>query len=664
MSLSDLKGVGSARLKTLNENGIRTLYDLVMYFPSGYRDVSRIIPLSDISAGQTAAVKVTVASPATQVYAKGLMITRCAVSDGTDTVACVWYNQPWLKQSLPVGRKLLLYGRFEMKGAKLTMSCPTFETEEGLIPVYKAMTGIAPKTLKQMISDSFQMLRGTFTETLPGEILERYALMGLEEAISVIHAPKNEIELQNALYRMSFENLIMFQLAAGLMRNSAKEGIIVKGASAEAFTKTLPFPPTNAQKRVLSEIEKDLSSPAAMARLVQGDVGSGKTAVAFGAMYITAKSGFQCAMMAPTEILASQHYESAKSMLEPLGVTVGLLTGSMTKKQHAEAKAKIASGEWQAVFGTHALITEDVEYEKLALVITDEQHRFGVRQRTMLSEKGEGVNVLVMSATPIPRTLSLILYGDLDISVIDELPKGRKPVKTRVVPESKRQGMYGFLRSEVKAGRQVYVVCPLVEDSEAIEAVSAEDVYKELKEEIFPDLTVCLVHGKMKPKDKENAIEGFRTGETSIMVSTTVIEVGVNVPNASVMVIENAERFGLAQLHQLRGRVGRGSDEAWCFLMADSTQRLKILTETNDGFVIAQKDMELRGPGEIFGTRQSGALMGDVFSEGADAVTLKTTHELAREILRRPETDESARILISAAKKWLRQKGEIVLQAN
>jgi len=664
MNLSDLKGVGNARLKALNEAGIHTLHDLVMYFPAGYRDLSTIVPLFEMTAGRTAAVKVTVASPATQVYAKGLMITRCTVSDGTDAVNCVWYNQPWLKANLPVGRKLLLYGRAEMKGAKLTLVCPSFETEEGLIPYYKSVAGIAPKTLSQMVRDALSMMRGAFSENLPCEILQKFSLMGLEEAITAIHAPENEVQLQNALYRMSFENLLMFQLAAGLMRKSAKEGIIVKGESFEEFTRTLPFPPTNAQNRVLSEIRQDLASSSAMARLVQGDVGSGKTAVAFGAMYMTAKAGFQCAMMAPTEILATQHYESARAMLEPLGISVGLLTGSMTKKQHLEAKAKIASGEWRAVFGTHALITEDVEYENLALVITDEQHRFGVRQRTMLSEKGEGVNVLVMSATPIPRTLSLILYGDLDISVIDELPKGRKPVKTRIIPESKRQGMYGFLRSEVGAGRQVYVVCPLVEDSEAVEAVSAEDVYKELKNNVFPDLTVCLVHGKMKPKDKENAIEDFRCGKTAIMVSTTVIEVGVNVPNASVMVIENAERFGLAQLHQLRGRVGRGSDEAWCFLMADSNERLRILTDTNDGFVIAQKDMEIRGPGEIFGTRQSGALMADVFSDGADAVMLKTTHELAREILKRSDNDETASQLIPAAKKWLKKKGEIVLQAN
>ncbi len=664
MYISDLKGVGDKRLMDLNAAGIFTVRDLLMHFPVGYRDLSRITPLSDIRCGGMYAVRATVASPATQAWAKGLLITRCLVSDGTGEITCVWYNQPWMKGNLSVGRSLLLYGRAEMKGRKMCLSSPAVESEEGIQSVYKAIGSIQPKTIKLLMDKALSAVRGTVNETLPKEIIDRFSLMNAQDTLFSIHQPENTNVLQEALYRHSFENLLLFQIAAGLMRTTGKQGVSIPAGSPDEFLKTLPFPPTNAQRRVLLEIANDLISPSAMARLVQGDVGCGKTVVAFGAIYLAAKKGFQCAMMAPTEILAHQHYESAKAMLEPLGISCGLLTGSMTKKEHVLAKESIASGQWQAVFGTHALITQDVVYSSLGLVITDEQHRFGVRQRTMLSEKGEGANVLVMSATPIPRTLSLILYGDLDISVIDEMPAGRKSVKTRIVPESKREGMYGFIRNEVRSGRQVYFVCPLVEESEAIEAMSAEDLYKNLKNDIFPDLSVCLVHGKMKPKDKDIEIENFRTGKTSIMVSTTVIEVGVNVPNATVMVIENAERFGLAQLHQLRGRVGRGSSESWCFLMADSGERLKTLCDTNDGFIIAQKDMEIRGPGEIFGTRQSGSMIGDLFNENTDASMLQTTHELAREILKREESDETRQTLVHCARSWLAQKGDIVLSAN
>ena len=664
MYISDLKGVGEKRLETLHQSGIFTVRDLLMHFPSGYRDLTRITPLSDVRAGQMCAIKATVASPATQAWAKGLSVTRCLLSDGTGEITAVWYNQPWMKGNLSVGRQLLLYGRAEMKGKKMQLSSPAIESENGIQSVYRPIGNIPPKTLKSLMEKALSSVRGTWKETLPAEIIDRFSLMSAEDTLFSIHQPHNTHALQAALYRNSFENLLHFQIAAGLMRTTGRQGISIDAPSPDGFWNTLPFPPTNAQRRVLSEIASDLRSPSAMARLVQGDVGCGKTAVAFGAMYLAAKTGYQCAMMAPTEVLAQQHYESAKATLEPLGIPCGLLTGSMTKKEHLIAKENIASGAWQAVFGTHALITEDVAYRALGLVITDEQHRFGVRQRTMLSEKGQGANVLVMSATPIPRTLSLILYGDLDISVIDEMPAGRKPVKTRIVPESKRDGMYGFIRNEVKSGRQVYFVCPLVEESEAIEAVSAEELYEHLKNDVFPDLSVCLVHGKMKPKDKDLEIENFRSGKTDIMVSTTVIEVGVNVPNATVMVIENAERFGLAQLHQLRGRVGRGAMESWCFMMSDMNERLRTMCETNDGFVIAQKDMELRGPGEIFGTRQSGSVISDLFNESTDAGTLQVTHELAREILRRDESDETRKTLVSSAQQWLKEKGQVVMSAN
>ncbi|OPZ68500.1 MAG: ATP-dependent DNA helicase RecG [Firmicutes bacterium ADurb.Bin467] len=415
---------------------------------------------------------------------------------------------------------------------------------------------------------------------------------------------------------------------------------------------------TPAQAHVWSEIARDLNRPIPMNRLLQGDVGSGKTAVAFGAIYLAWKSGFQSAMMAPTEVLAQQHFSGARELFEPLGMKVGLLTGSLSKKQHEAAHRALAAGEWDAVFGTHALITEGVEYANLGLVVTDEQHRFGVRQRTAFGKKGGRPNVLVMSATPIPRTLSLILYGDLDLSILDELPPGRTPVKTRIVPEEKRKDMFGFVRREVRKGRQAYVICPLVAESEAVEAKSAEELFEELKE-LLPDLRLSLVHGRMKSKDKDAALEKFRAGETDVLVSTTVVEVGVNVPNASTMVVENAERFGLAQLHQLRGRVGRGPYESWCFLVAEPSERLTLLTRTADGFKIAEKDMELRGPGELFGERQSGMLATGLTALAGDTQLLKLTHDEARRLLKSPEAAES-RAVAALARRVFQERLDAV----
>jgi len=451
---------------------------------------------------------------------------------------------------------------------------------------------------------------------------------------------------------------LLFQTGLMLLRSGGgRQGVQIDcmEEDGEEFWKTLPFSPTNAQRNALKEILRDMAAKAPMARLVQGDVGCGKTAIAFGAMYACAQYGWQCALMAPTEILAEQHYESAKAMLEPLGVKCGLLKGGMGAKARREAKEAIASGQWQAVIGTHALISKDIEYKNLGLVITDEQHRFGVEQRTVLQEKGASPNVLVMSATPIPRTLSLILYGDLDITVVGELPPGRTPVKTRIVPEAKREGMYGFLLSEIANGRQIYIVCPLVDASEAVEAKSAEEVYKELCEGPLASVRVGLAHGKMKNADKEEVLSAFRSGELDVLVATTVIEVGVNVPNASVMVVENADRYGLSQLHQLRGRVGRGSEISWCFFMAEPNERLKTLVETNDGFKVAEKDLELRGPGEILGTRQSGAVSPGPGAMLGDSVLLKLTHDIARDYIKNPNSAE-AQAVIELARSALDEK--------
>ena len=657
VSLSTIRGIGPARLKAFEAAGIRSVRDLVMFLPRDYRDLSAFTPLSEVRPGDTVSVRVRVAGEVSQRRARKLVITKVYVTDGSETMAVVWYNQPWLKDQLTRDRELMLYGRCEARGGSIQLSSPTIEQESGLIPVYRSISGVPAKAVRQSVEAALKVCEGQWPDELPESIRRRYGLCERNFAMRNAHFPDSREALETARRRIAFEELLLYQVAISLCRHSGEPGVQIASSDADLaeYWSKMPFPPTGAQRRVLQEIANDMRGPNAMARMVQGDVGSGKTAVAFGAIYLAVRGGYQAALMAPTEVLARQHYEGAKAMLEPLGMKAGLLVGSLTQKQHRIAHEAIASGEWDVVIGTHALITEGVEYRNLGLTVTDEQHRFGVRQRTELSRKGAAPNVLVMSATPIPRTLSLILYGDLDISIIDELPPGRKGVKTRIVPEDRRQGMYGFLRSEVQKGRQVYVVCPLVEESEAVDALPAELVYENLRTRDLPDLRIELVHGRMKAADKDAVLEKFRRGEADVLVSTTVIEVGVNVPNASVMVVENAERFGLAQLHQLRGRVGRGSDEAWCFLMAEPNERLKFLASTTDGFKIAQKDMELRGPGDLFGTRQSGSIVCGVGTLAGDTQLLKLVHDEARELLRDRDNPDAQAVIRMAEEAYVQK---------
>ena len=657
VSLSTIRGIGPARLKAFEAAGIRSVRDLVMFLPRDYRDLSAFTPLSEVRPGETVSVRVRVAGEVSQRRARKLVITKVYVTDGSETMAVVWYNQPWLKEQLTRDRELMLCGRCEVRGGSLQLSSPTIEQETGLIPVYRSISGVPPKAVRQSVEAALKVCEGQWPDELPESIRRKYGLCERNFAMRNAHFPDSREALETARRRIAFEELLLYQVAISLCRHSGEPGVQISSSDADLteYWSKMPFPPTGAQRRVLQEIANDMRTPNAMARMVQGDVGSGKTAVAFGAIYLAVRGGYQAALMAPTEVLARQHYEGAKAMLEPLGMKAGLLVGSLTQKQHRIAHEAIASGEWDVIIGTHALITEGVEYRRLGLTVTDEQHRFGVRQRTELSRKGETPNVLVMSATPIPRTLSLILYGDLDISIIDELPPGRKGVRTRIVPEDRRQGMYGFLRSEVQKGRQVYVVCPLVEESEAVDALPAELVYENLRNRDLPDLRIELVHGRMKAADKDAVLEKFRKGEADVLVSTTVIEVGVNVPNASVMVVENAERFGLAQLHQLRGRVGRGSDEAWCFLMAEPNERLKFLASTTDGFRIAQKDMELRGPGDLFGTRQSGSIVCGVGTLAGDTQLLKLVHDEARALLRNRESADAQAVIRLAREAYVQK---------
>lgn len=644
MELSDIKGVGKTRLDTLRAAGITSLRDLLFNLPTGYKDTTHPLPIASLVPGQTCAVEGVIASrPRLNRYPGGNSVTLL-IEDDTGLIPCVWFNQPWMAQNLKEGQTKLFYGRVDRYKGKLQMMNPSLETEGAITPLYKTLPGIPGKVMRDIVAAALSEVDDCCPETLPKSLRMRYGLCEKNFAIRQAHFPDTYEALEAARRRLSFEQLLFYQAALSFLRDRKEDGIPlpVIPEDMKVFWRAMPFPPTGAQMRVLAEIGADMTGPYPMARLVQGDVGSGKTAIAFGALFLCVKYGYQGALMAPTEILARQHLESAKALLTPLGITCGLLVGGMKAKERKEALAAIATGAWQVVIGTHALISEGVAYQNLGLVITDEQHRFGVRQRSALLDKGiakEGEaqpHVLVMSATPIPRTLALILFGDLDVSVVDELPPGRTPVATRIVPEGKREGMYGFLRNEIAMGRQAYIVCPLVEESEeAGDLKAAQSQYRELTAGPLSGLRVGLTYGKQPPGEKAAVLEAFSSGELQVLVATTVIEVGVNVPNATVMIIEDAHRYGLSQLHQLRGRVGRGSAESWCFLLAEPNERLRTLASTNDGFIIAKKDLELRGPGEFFGTRQHGAPALPGMSAQGDVLLLEETqkclHDLRRE---------------------------------
>ncbi|MBQ4075868.1 MAG: ATP-dependent DNA helicase RecG [Clostridia bacterium] len=658
MALSELKGLGKARLEALEKAGIRNLTDLLLTLPARYQDTTTITPLGEIVPGGEICVSgYPKAAPRLSRF-KGMTSVTLRLCDETGSIPVVWFNQPWLQNQIKPEDPLTLYGRIDRdKQGRIRMASPVKVQERGITPVYKALSGIPPKVMRDLMRQALSQLEDCCQETLPDILRLKYGLCERNFALRQAHFPETKENLMIALKRITFENMLLYQAAAASLRGERTKGAVIPAdeRACRAYWDTLPFPPTGAQERVLSEIAKDLSAPHAMGRLVQGDVGCGKTALAFGAMYLAARAGYQSALMAPTEILARQHLESAQKILAPLGIRCGLLIGGMKAKERREALQCISSGEWQAVIGTHALISEGVEYENLGLVITDEQHRFGVRQRRMLSRKAEGEeekspNALVLSATPIPRSLALVLYGDLDLSIVDELPPGRTPVKTRIVPDEKREGMYDFIRSEARQGRQTYIVCPLVEESEAIDARSAQETYAELSMGPLSDLRLGLTYGDQEGAEKDETIRKFSNGELDVLISTTVIEVGVNVPSATVMVIENADRFGLSQLHQLRGRVGRGARESWCFLMASPNERLKTLCETNDGFKIAKKDLELRGPGDFLGTRQHGDTLIPGMAMGADVQLLEESSSCLK-WLRSPgyeeewaQVKESARI--------------------
>ena len=655
-SIKTLKGIGEKTAKLFEKVGIRTIDDLLHYYPRGYDTYGEPKAIGELSEDETGTVEGFLKSGATGVHVNGLSIVQATISDMTGKLRLVWYHMPYLKNTLRPDSHFIFRGRVIRKKNGLTMEQPQMfkpEAYEELLssmrPVYAQTKGLGNKMITSAVEQALAF-RTLERDYLPAGLRIANELAEYNFAIEHIHFPSNEEELKFARKRLVYDEFFFFLLAVRHLKekrqNVQSPFHMEKQDECRKLLADLPYRLTNAQLRTLEEVLKDLKSGSVMNRLIQGDVGSGKTIIAVLALLAACENGYQGALMVPTEVLARQHFESVTELFEKHGVDkkVILLTGSMTAKEKRIVYEKVASHEADIIIGTHALIQEKIVYDNLALVITDEQHRFGVAQREMFGNKGQMPHVLVMSATPIPRTLAIILYGDLDISVIDELPANRLPIKNCVVDKSYRPRAYRFIENEVKNGRQAYVICPMVEESEMIDAENVLDYTKILRQNL-PGIRVEYLHGKMKGKEKNKIMEEFAAGEIQVLVSTTVIEVGVNVPNATVMMIENAERFGLAQLHQLRGRVGRGDKQSYCIMVnasgnKEKNRRLDVLNKSNDGFYIASEDLKLRGPGDIFGIRQSGDLEFQLADIYTDAVTLKKVSEDVNRLLEQDENLE------------------------
>ncbi len=669
-----IKGIGQAKAKQFAALGIYTLQDLICHFPRAYEDRTRLVTVSQLEPDVPACFRATVMSaPRTAHIRKGLDITKVQVADHTGRLTLTFFNRKFSADQLRYGESYIFYGAVSGDFIGYNMASPVFERESDapvatrrILPIYPLTAGLSNAAVVKAVTQALAIC-DVPAEILPDEVRREHGILDAQRAYYAIHMPTSMQEAELAKKRLIFEEFFIFSAGLSLMR-AARAGTKVpayKNTDLQAFMKALPFTLTGAQMRAIGEIAEDLKKGTPMNRLVQGDVGSGKTMVAAAAAYLAAQNGYQAALMAPTEILAEQHFAGLNKLLAPLGIRLLLLTGSMTAKQKKEAREGISQGQAQLVIGTHALLSDATEFYNLGLVIADEQHRFGVRQRSALSAKGTDPHLLVMSATPIPRTLALIMYGDLEVSILDELPPGRQPVDTFLVDESYRARINAFIRKQVDEGHQAFVVCPAVEEGEALELKAAETWAQTLRQTVFPDLRVALLHGQMKGAQKEAVMTQFASREADVLVATTVVEVGVDVPNATLMVIEDADRFGLSQLHQLRGRVGRGGAKSYCILVShnknsQTRQRMQAFCRTNDGFKIAEEDLRQRGPGDFFGARQSGLPVFRVANLSCDLQTLKQAQEASRvwiENMGTAQTKEAAALRQRIAELFARSQG-------
>lgn len=642
-----IKGIGDKTEKAFVKLGIITVQDLLEHYPRGYEEFDRPIPIASIAEGITVAIEASPVKAPTVKRVRNLQIVQVQVKDTSGAMLLTWFNMPFLQKTLGPGRRYIFRGKVIRKNGILVMEQPGIYQKENYVKLWKILQPVYPLTEGITNTIISKAMRQIFSELslakdyIPKRITKEYHLMDRTKAIKEIHFPRDRENMMKARQRLVFDEFFLYALALRKLKH--KKTVLRSQYRMEErveccqLINNLPYSLTNAQLRVWDEIKKDLCGEYVMNRLIQGDVGSGKTVLAILALLMAVKNGYQACFMVPTEVLAKQHYKSLQEIAKVFHLSICLLVGSMTAKEKRQAYESIKSHHADIIVGTHALIQEKVDYDRLGLVITDEQHRFGVKQREALMNKGESPHILVMSATPIPRTLAIILYGDLDISIVDELPAKRLPIKNCVVDTNYRPSAYRFINKQAAEGRQAYVICPMVEESEEVEAENVIEYAERLKEALVPGVTVEFLHGKMKPKDKNDVMERFTNGEITVLVSTTVVEVGVNVPNATVMMVENAERFGLAQLHQLRGRVGRGEHQSYCIFVCGSSsreawERLEILNKSNDGFYIASEDLKLRGPGDIFGIRQSGDMdfkLGDIFT---DSITLKEASEAVKRL--------------------------------
>lgn len=644
MPISRLNGIGAKRAELFSKLGIHSIGELLNFYPRTYEDWSTVEKIENLQYGGMFCIKAVLGTPITDARIKGgRIISKGMVYDDTGSIQIVFFNNKYISSMLKGGNEYFFYGRITMDSFGTQMVAPTFSPiSEGtrIHPVYKQTAGLVSKTILGAVKQALALLPKDINDPLPEQVRKSFGLCGLRQALNDIHFPKNKEFLETARKRLVTEELVVLNLGMRTLRDHSRgiSGIKIQYDYSAEFEKFLPFTLTNAQKNAVSDCVNDmLHKKTPMNRLVQGDVGSGKTAVAASVCYTVVKNGFQSAFMAPTEILARQHYETFSKLFENTDINVALLTGSLKESEKKKVRQDLSDGKIDLVIGTHALITDKTEFNNLGIAVTDEQHRFGVAQRAKLLAKGENPHLLVMSATPIPRTLGLIIFGDLDISIIDELPPSRKPVKTVLMSAVQRNRIYNFIRSEIKAGRQAYIVCPLVEEGELDNVASAEEYAAELMLKEFSDIPVGIVHGKMKSDEKDKVMSRFVSKEYSLLVATTVIEVGVDVPNASVIVIENAERFGLSQLHQLRGRVGRGEFQSYCIMVSDKDSqntraRLEVMCSTNDGFKIADEDLKMRGPGDFFGERQHGLPQMSI-ADFADTKSLELSQKIADYIL-------------------------------